>query len=457
MAQQVSADALLTPIFKLWYTEKEFPNLLFRNSPSLKAIPKNRIGGRTYQIAMLYGRGGAVSGDYTIAVANAASSSRNAEMSIPPGNIFSVFVVTQKEILAAQEKKGGYIKTLVNKMFAATEALRKTMAACWFGFGAGDVGALPAVVATGATSMTLNYDTIVKIDIGTQFYVVNGTTPLAAFYDATVRTVSAIDGTTVTWTGGVVGATPWAAGSLIEIVGGRDATPVASMPSGLAAWLPSVANRTGATWTTYIATAFYGVVRSVSVNSLAGWFYQRQAGEAKADALTQGIKLARRGGGVPNMIVVNDDDWQDIVYELNAQTTLMQQVNVAGAKDKQNEVVRGVSKLKFGFSKNYIEYVYDDPYCPKGTAYILDMEVIEFAALSNVDGVINDGVAENDPGSQPVSEGKEPDLTSKLIIDDYLSVTNNSTSVEGPAAQVSLSIYGNFVVHAPGHCAVVVF
>ncbi len=456
MAQQVTASAALLGIYKRWYTEKPFANLLFRNSPVLKKIQKNRIGGRTYNIGMLYGRGGAVSGSYTIAVANAASSSANAEMAITPGNIFAVFLVTQKEMLASQDKKGAYIKAMVNKMFAATEALRKTFAACLYGYGAGDVGALPALVAIGATSMTLNYDTIMKIDVGTQFYVVNGTTPLAAFYDATVRTVTAIDGTTVTYDN-ATGAVAWAAGSLIEIVGGRDATPTYSMPNGLASWIPYLANRTGATWTTYIGTAFFGVTRSVATNALAGWFYQRTPGQAKVDALVQGIKLARRGGAQVDMIVVNDDDYADILEELNQQTTLFQSINQAGAKNATNEVVRGIAKMAFMFSTSYAKIVYDDPYCPKGVAWILDSEVWEFAGLNNVETPTNDGITENEPGTATVESGKEPTTNFSLLIDDYINVVPDSTSAEGPAAQVSLSVYGNFVCHEPGHNAVVVF
>ncbi len=455
MAQQVTADALLLGIYKRWYTEKRFPNLLFRNSPLLRKIQKNRIGGRTYQIAMLYGRGGNTSGDYTRAVALAASASRNAEMAITPGNVFTVFNVTQKEILAANDKKGGYVKALINRMFAATEGTRKALAGCLYGFGYGDVGALPVAVPNLAVTAVLNYDTIVKLDVGCGFYVVNGGTPAAAYWDATLRTISAIDGNTITWTGGA--STGWNAGDLIEIDGGRDAGLLPNMPTGLAAWLPSVANRTGAVWTTYIGTAFYGVTRSVSVNALSGWFYQRTPGQAKVDALVQGIKLARRGGGVPDIIVVNDDDFADIIEECNQQTTLFQAVNTAGAKNATNEVVRGIAKMRYSFSTSWLDKCLDDPYCPKGIAYILDSEVIEFAALSNAEPITNDGVSENEPGSATVESQSEPDTTFKLLIDDYISTAPNSTSVEGPAVQVSLSVYGNFVVHEPGHCAVVIF
>jgi len=228
------------------------------------------------------------------------------------------------------------------------------------------------------------------------------------------------------------------------------------MPTGRGGWLPRVQDRSGSDWTTYVGTAFYGVTRSASVNALCGWFYKRASGEQYSDALTQGIKLARRGGGVPDMIVVNDEDYMTLIGELQGQFAYMQQVNTAGAKNAKNEVTKGLSALRYAFSTSWLDKVYDDPYCPKGVAYILDSEVIEFAALSNAE-LINDGVSDNEPGSPSVESASEPDTAFKLIIDDYLNIVPNSTSAEGPAAQVSLSIYGNYVVHEPAHCAVVVF
>jgi hypothetical protein len=456
MAQQVTADANLLGIYKRWYTDERFPSLLFRNSPTLRKIQKNRVGGRSYNIAMLFGRGGATSGDYTVAVANAASSSRNAEMAVNPGNIHTVFTVTQKEMLAAAKggNKAAYIKPLINKMFAATESTRKVFAACLFGYGCGDIGTVQTATGAADTTMTLAPDTIVKLDIGTQFYVCNGVFPTSAFWDATVRTVSAIDGNTITWTGGVTGNV-WVPGNMIELVGGRDATPLASMPTGFAGWLPSLDLRTGANWATYIGTAFYGVTRSVNANALAGWFYQRAPGELLIDALVQGIMLARRGGGQPDMIVVNDQDYMTMLGEIHGQSAYMQQINTAGAKNSPNQVVRGISKLGFAFSTSWLDKVYDDPYCPRGRAYIIDSEVVEFAALSNVTPFDEGLPAENEPGAARVESVTEPDTSFKLVIDDYINITGNSTSVEGPAAQVSLSVYGNFVCREPGHCCVV--
>jgi hypothetical protein len=462
MAQQVTADAFLLGAYKRYYTDKRIRGCFFRSSPVGREIEINKWEGQTYQFTIPYDRGGNTSGDYTVAVANAASSAKTAEMAVTTGNIFTVFNVTQKEYLAARNKRGGYLKALGLKFFGACESTRKMFGASLYGYGIGDLGYLPNLVATGAATCTLNSDTIVKMAIGTQFLVIpfaaTGTLPSAAAYDATVRTVSAIDGNTITWTGGVVGATPWAAGSLIYINGGRDAGLAPNMPTGLAGWIPYLGTRTGANWAAYNATAFYGVTRNASTNMLAGWYYQKTNGQLFMDALVNGVAYVRRGGGVPDMIAINDNDWLTMNGEMNQQTAMMQQINTTGAKNQKNEVARGLSALRFAMSTNWIEYVYDDPFCPLGYSWILDREVMEFVTYTNTERVIKDGIEGNEPGAAAADENQEePDTTFKLNIDGYISITGNSTSSEGPAAQVSVSLMGNFAYREPGHGAVVDF
>ena len=284
MAQQTTADAALLTIYKTWYTDKRFPNLLFRNSPTLKKIQKNRFQGKEYRFAALYGRGGAVSGDYTVAVALATSMSKNTEFVVKPGNCFSVFNVTQKEVLASQSKQGAYVKALINRMFAATEGARKMMAASLFGWGYGDVGQVTTAVATGATVVTVNWDVAVKLDVGmtigfTNYTSSNNTPGIAFATTGAYNTISTIDGQNIHLaTAALGGAT---VGSWIIVQGGEDATDGSgnpNMPTGFGQWLPNLANRSGATWTAYATTAFYGVTRSVASGQLMGWYYQGSPG-----------------------------------------------------------------------------------------------------------------------------------------------------------------------------------
>lgn len=463
MGQAVTTDAGLATIYKTWYTGDKLANLLWRNSPALRMIQKERVGGKEYAFAMLYGRGGATSGDYVKAVANSASSSKNAEMKVQPGKIFTVFNINQLERLASKDQKGAYINSAVNRMFAATEGSRKTLAACFYGSGYGEVGQLQAVVNAGDSTLTLNYDAILKLDVGSKFEVSSTTSASSALVAGGPFTVTAINGSTVTFSpvapaGGFVNA-GW-----VELEGGRDAGGAPNMPTGLSAWLPSFLNRGAAggqdliDWNAYIATAFYGTTRSVATDRLAGSFYLRNSGanEKYSSAISNGVKLARRNGGVPNLIVMNDDDYKTVVDELEATTTYWQSIN-SGDKKGKNEVVKGISDMSFAFSTSWVQYVIDDPYCPKGVAYILDKDVVKWIGLSNADRFMGDSVSGNEPGKDSVDSVGEPSFNYDLMIDDYLDVRPASDTTEGPGARVSISIYGNFVVQNPASCTVVKF
>ena len=460
----VTADAYLLTIYKTWYTDERFEALLWRNSPLMKVIKKKRIGGKEYKYAALFGRGGAVSGDLTVAVAIAATSSgKNAEFAVNPGKIFSVFNVTAMEQMASKSKQGAYISAVTDKMFASTDAFRKTLAGCLYGSGYGDLGYVGAVNAIGATAMTLPSDVVIKMDVDTVFFVTAGVTglPNEAYGDATARTVTAIAGNTIMFTPALGVATT--ALSIIELSGGRTAGLDPNMPEGLAALLPSWYHRGAAggadltAWNTFIGTAYRGVTRSIAQDRLAGQYYKKGtfvALETTADAIVSGVRLCRRAGGVPKALVINDEDYQQVIVDLNLQTRYFQSINTTDKKSK-NEIVKGIADLKYSFSSTWVENVYDDPFCPKGKCYILDTDVIEFVGLSNSETPLDDGIAGNDPGAQAVDGMGEPDLAFKFIIDDYITVKPGVDTANGPAAQVVLQLYGNYVIRAPFYCCVI--
>ena len=160
----------------------------------------------------------------------------------------------------------------------------------------------------------------------------------------------------------------------------------------------------------------------------------------------------RRAGGFPKWVVLNDDDYSTVQQELQTYAQYWQSVDVN--KGMGPRIAFGLEQLKFAFSSTFIENVWDDPYCPQGTAYVLDPDVIEFAGLSNT-AHLDDGIKDNNPGSPPVTGEDVTEDPYQFIIDDYLTVQPAADDANGPAARVTLSVYGNFAVHAPAHCATV--
>ena len=511
MAQAVSSDQNMINILKTWYTDEKLENLLFRNSPVARKIKKIRIGGKTYNFSMFYGRGGAVSGDYSVAIANntATGSAQNAEMAVPPGKIFSVFTFNQLEMLASSTGKGAYIQAAVDKMFAATESMRKTFAACLYGTGYGDIGIIYGIYAsatsvadavtqvtaapTGKTAaaqvnvaMTLATDAAIKIDVGSVLNiqatytdsipgavgllssdmsaVAGGVSSLAEFTVTVIGSPFTTGGVTYVPVGGTLGTTPAATWTNMAVTAGAQcvaclkgsrtaATSGPNMPTGLRAWIPGYGKRTSANWATYIASSFFGQARNVAVDRLAGAYTKKstQPNTKYYETLLDGIKLVRRQGGVPDMIVVNDNDYGALLAELNAATTMFQSVNVAPGGKVNRQF--GAADLGFQFSTNWLQYVYDDPYCPVGAAWILDSSVVNFVGLSNAASIIDsEGVTDNNPGVANVTDASAPDMNFKFLIDDYLNVVPGTVTADGPAALATLSLYGNFVVRNPSNC-----
>jgi hypothetical protein len=127
----ISANASILAMLKVYYKDG-VENLMFRNSPVLKKIKKERVEGKTQNFSAMYGRGGAVGGDFLVAKNNAATVSKAVEFAVEPGQLFSVYTMNSKEVQASQTKRGAYMKIAGEKMFAASESFRKTLAAALY-------------------------------------------------------------------------------------------------------------------------------------------------------------------------------------------------------------------------------------------------------------------------------------------------------------------------------------
>lgn len=460
-----TTDVNLIDLYKVWYTEKELQNLLFRNSPVLQKIPKKRIGGRVYNYAQLWGRGGAVAGDATVAAAVAASTARIAEVSAGIGKIFSVFNITDLEKMASQDSKGAYAPAAIAKMFAASEGARKTLASALYGSGFGEITTInnAGPVAMGATTMVVL--STIGFEVGTQFVVTSGPSTTALPSSAlvggglgTVYTVGAIDDSTNTVT--FAPAAPVATFvdfAWINLAGSRTAGGAGILPEGLGAQIPSYFGRTGGPWAAYIAAPFRGVARNLSVNRLAGNYFQRPGAMRRCDALSVIMMMCRRQGGNPDMIILNDADRLLIDLELSTNTNYWQSIN-SGDKNSKNEVTMGLQATAIQFSTSYLKLIYDDPFCPQGFAYILDSQALDLVTITDAEKLLKTSVSDNNPGAPSVTEASDSTgQPFQLNIEDYLSIQPGALVADGASAQVIINLFMNFVVYNPAHCGVVQF
>jgi len=453
-AQAITADQAILNILKVWYKDG-VENLLFRNSPLLKKINKTRVEGKQQNFAAVYSRGGAVAGDFLVAETKAAQNVRNAEFKVTPGQLFSVFSYNAKEVQSSLSKKGAYMKIAGNKAFAATEALRKTLAAALYGRGYGEIGILADAVTFAAGTpidITLTDDAIMKIAVGSGLVLKAST---AATSNLVTLEVNSIDGNTVNVTPS--GAYTGAGGEVVALAGSMDASGNPYLPMGLDAWLPIVNGRSGATWTSFIQTPFFGVTRSVATNGLAGNFINGIGVDTKkSDTIQKAIRAVRRYGSKADLIVLNDEDWLDMAKEIQSTNTYFTQTSSA-AQRKANV---GLTKLTAGFSTNKIDDIIDDPYCPKGKAYVLDSDTVEFWTYTNAEQATTDGIAAETSGKPDPEESNDKGKVNdpyKLLIDDFITTEPGTATSDGPAVRVTMQVFGSYVVMDPSVNAVVIF
>lgn len=446
----ISTNDSIKALLKVYYKDG-VENLMFRNSPLLKKLQKNRIEGKTYNFSAMYGRGGAVAGDFTKARNLAASVSKNVEFAVEPGQLFSVYTMNAKEVQASVTKRGAYMKVAGAKMFAASEGFRKTLAASLYGRGFGELCFAPDSVSftqDTAADITLPMDAIMKIDVGSELVIKTSVAGDSTTIKATL-TVNAITGTKVNVTPSATYET--APTDVICLAGSMDASGAPLLPVGLGGWLPAVGSRTGINWQTYINSKFFNVERKAAPDRLAGAFYAEASSTAKkTDAVEALLMQVRRQGSLADMIVMNDEDWLAMSAEIATSNTYFTQTST---KEKKQAAI-GFDSFAASFSTNYVENIIDDPYCPKGEFFILDSTAVEFDTLTNTDKV-DDGVAGNNPGKpDPMSDendGHEADPY-KLIIDDYINVQAGEADVNGPCSEVTLMLFGTFAVTNPSNC-----
>lgn len=463
----ITADAGIMAILKTWYKEGVSNLLVPRNDPLLKEIEMTRVEGKEQRFASLYSRGGAVGANFLVAKRKATETAKNAEFIVTPGQLFSSYTFNNKEVQSSLSKRGAYMKIAGNKFFAANQAFRSTLAASLYGRGYGEIGIVTLdttpFVANTAVSLSLSLDAMSKIDVDSSI-VLKSSTSGAELVELVVTGIdeSASKVTVLPQ----AAYTPTAGDYVVCLKGSMDSgngdgsglAPAGNplMPMGLDGWLPIVNGRTGAAWDTYIQTAFMGVNRSIAPDRLAGQFVQETSSTAKKiDTIAKLLYKVRHAGGIPDLIIVNESDRAEIDKELNYMNVLY---SSAGDKGKKT-ATQGFTNLQFSAATNWIDNVWDSPYCPQGKFYILDKSALEYFVYTNADSV-KDGIPGNEPGKQDVmsadDKGHENDPF-KLLIDDVLSVVPGEATSSGESVRATINFFGSLAVTNPSTCGVGLF
>lgn len=447
-------------------------NNKYQSSPVLAAIEKkNWAGGDVIKYAAQYGNGGNFGSVYNMVANNPTSGAKNLEWEMTQGYAFGLFDIDQPEILTSESDTGAYMSILANKMSACFDGISKTMAMYLYG---GKYGVIDQVKDTGSgitiqatNTFELTSAGALKMDVGTRFVIataaqadkaVPGSDLLGTNSTPVIFTVTAIDDKFVTATASVSGGTVYN-GDYIELYSARSGSEARGF-EGLADLIPTIANRdkSDTRWQNYIKTAFRGVDRSVNADRLAGQFVKAEAsGDTRlTDALVTLLKKTKRAGGLNNMIIINDETWEQVGKELGLAANMRQLSNVGSNK---NRATFGVSELATAFGDAFIDRTVIDPYCTEGTAYSIEKDDLAFYDLGNVSKVLSP-VSNGQMGKYDIKNvgeqgvGSEP--TAKLNMDKLFTITPGAAGEYGPAFTISANVYGNFMLRKTASAGVAV-
>lgn len=444
-------DAYIKALLKTVYMKGVYNNK-YQNSPILHDIKKESWeGGKEIRYAAQYGNGGNFGSNYNLVATNQTGGVRNLEWAMEPGYAFGLFNINQPEILSTSEERGAYMKALNNKMAGAFDGLSKTLAMYLYGGKAGVIDTVKASATLAATGNTLTITSAgaIKLDVGSRIVFAQGTPTGTLYGSGAYATVTNIDDNDITFDcqTGLVGVS-LSAGDYIELYTARTGN-VFSGIEGLPDIIPYFEDRTGTNWTSYIATDFRGVDRSVAPSRLAGQFV-KNAGTGSTpltDALVSLLKKTKRAGGINDIIVINDETFEKVGAELGLQRNLWQATNEANPS--KQSATAGYNKLGVAFSDAFIGRTVVDPYCPEDKAWMFEMDDLKLYDMGNVskalDPVANDELGKADIES--VGDGGFGDrIGAEINIDKLFTVEPGTSGMYGPELTISANVYANFAL-----------
>lgn len=410
-----------------------------QGSPVLSKVKKEHWeGGKELRYAAQYANGGNFGVNYGAIVNSLDEGVRNVEWAMEPGHLTGLFSINQPEVLSSATDRVAYMKAIANKMSGCFDGLSKTLATFMY---SGKDGIIGKVVSASGQTVTVDRSTALKMDLGTKFRIA---TDIGGYESANVLTVIGKSKGVITFSGTVT-ANP---GDLIIL--NAKGTGVQG-PDGLADIIP--VTRTEDTKT------FRGVDRSKAWDNLAGQVVTAEdnTGAKMADALVELLKEVKLAGGTNVSLIINDDDYDTITKALGLNQYYFIGVNQGGDK---NKLTKGVSSLATAFGDAFTGNAIIDPYCPKGTAYMIDMDDFTFYAMNGVEKVINP-VSNDQLGKYDVESvgdagiGDNPSV--QLNMDKLFTISEGTPDEVGPTFLIAAHLYGNFAIKDTSACGVCVF
>lgn len=413
-------------ILKQQYGRKYYTDAVLRGSPLLGTIPKDTgWGGSNTRMVVDVGPGGGVSAKFATAQANASYGKEYAFLP-ETGKFYTVFSIEGEALKAARSEPMAFATNTELAIDRAKNAWVRLMSAYAFGDGSGAIGQVGSVSTTTLT-LKNKYDAV-NFWVGQK--IVSSDTATGTTDDNQPLTITAVNPalgtltTSVTWTAGG----NFANDDYLFVEGTKGL-----VIKGLSAWIPKTAPTGG--------DSFYGLDRSVAPYALAGCRYTATTADsnivnALRHAATEHSSFMNAGN--IDIILMHPQDASQVHDYLGTKTDMFQEV-----KSRAPDMSRQLTKK--GDMRSYVEaqrevdaiaatigyqgvaistgmgsaMLIEDKYCPRRTAFMLNMSTWELGSMGDLLGflnhagedmiaVYNDDAIEGRMGGYPVMVCRKP-------------------------------------------------
>jgi hypothetical protein len=346
--------------------------------------------GQKFVVPIKYNDPQTAAADYATGYAAAATAygqSRYVAFEVLPVLGYSHARVTGPAIVQSEDKTSAFVDLGSEELDGQLRVLQRKMAVTAFGTGFGDRAKISAVSATTVT--LTNKEDIIKFEVDQ--LLVAAASPAADVLKATFKTtgnrITAKNAATGVLTVAGDATATWAANDYIFILSERQdsATPVKANWWGVSGWLPTVAPTAGDSW---------GNVDRSTDPKLHGYRYDASGdGNIRDGLIKASAFMFNNTGSMANPVCwMNPIDFARATIQLEAAGSKLYTQQGINAKISFSQIdVFGLSG-KFPLAP--------DPTCPKGTAYLLDMDtwyVIysgdDFVHVMSEDGLVYRNVA----------------------------------------------------------------
>lgn len=364
-ATATTFSGLTSNVLKKIWPQSEIQNLMYDDAPLHAFVTKDTSWtGYTREIVLQYANGGGHSPDFTVAKRN-KSTNQFGKMSVELADLYGLWSVEHKAMLATRNDKGAVVKALESATKGALKKIKRDV--CWmlYGNGGGAIGRVSTSTSTGSTTLVFR-DAKSLRNIEINDYLVFASDDGRA--NAGVRAGDPVKVTAKDYSAASV-TVDQALSTAVSGITTSDYVFLEGFYGAATEGLESYVPETNP-GVSDAPTSIWGMTRTTDVWRLGG-IRVGGKGLLVQEAVKKALKIGRDQGASPDLCMMSTDDFYSLEMSLGTSVQRVQR--------KVAEV--GFEGIKFISGGSKPMEVYMDPDCPTNIVWLLQSDSWTYSSM----------------------------------------------------------------------------